>query len=145
MRWLVARPLQTLSPLGLVAVGTVVGIVGVPALKKTARGIAVMTVRGALAINDVMKGTRNSVSQGFNDIMQEVRSNSDEVTPSSRTVFPVEGGNFTTPPSHAGRTTQDVAETHPVGNEMKNSLSKNRAKPIASKTKSKKANEEGLK
>ena len=140
MRWLLTNPLQTLSPLGLVAVGTVVGIVGVPALKKTVRGIAVMTVRGALAINDVIKGTRESASQNLDKIMQEVRSKPDEVILSSRTVpQQAEGGTFTNPPLHAERTTHDIVETHPVVNEMKHSVPKNRAKPISSKAKSKKS------
>ncbi|CCO07738.1 hypothetical protein [Desulforamulus hydrothermalis] len=73
MRWLLTSPLRTLSPLGLVAVGTVIGAAGVPVIKKTARSLAVLTVRGALAISDALKETGEGLTKSWEKMVHEVR------------------------------------------------------------------------
>lgn len=73
MRWLLANPLKTLPPIGLVAIGALVGVAGVPVVKKTARSLAVLTVRGALAVNDVVKGVGGSFSRGWEQMVQQAR------------------------------------------------------------------------
>lgn len=91
MRWLLASPLKTLPPIGLVAVGALVGVAGVPVVKKTARSLAVLTVRGALAVNDAVKGVSGSLSQGWEQMVQEVRnqqSQMDQLTKSSNKLSP---------------------------------------------------------
>lgn len=65
MKWMLLYPLRTLPPIGLVAVGAVVGAVGVPVAKKTARSLAVMTVRGA-----------HMIREGWRDLLEEAKSNS---------------------------------------------------------------------
>lgn len=65
MKWMLLYPLKTLSPLGLMAVGAVVGAVGAPVAKKTARSLAVMTVKGA-----------NTIREGWLGLIEEARSNS---------------------------------------------------------------------
>lgn len=84
MRWLLANPLQTLSPLGLVAVGTMVGIAGVPVLKKTARSAAVLIVKGALAVSDVIREAGESFNKGFGGMVQEAKSKPAEMDQNSR-------------------------------------------------------------
>lgn len=64
MKWMLLYPLRTLPPIGLVALGAVVGAVGVPVARKTARSLAVMTVKGA-----------HTIREGWQDLMEEARSN----------------------------------------------------------------------
>ena len=73
MKWLLANPLKTLPPLGLVAVGALVGVAGVPVVKKTARSLAVITVRGALAVNDAVKGVGSSLTQSWEKMVDNAR------------------------------------------------------------------------
>ncbi|RYD01736.1 hypothetical protein N752_28180 [Desulforamulus aquiferis] len=72
MKWLLASPLVTLPPLGLVAVGAVVGVVGVPIVKKTARSLAVLSVRGVLAVNDAIKDSGSQVRKGWEDMLRRL-------------------------------------------------------------------------
>lgn len=74
MRWLLANPLKTLPPLGLVAVGALVGTVGIPVLKKTARGLAVLTVKGALAVRNVVKDAGGVVNRGWEDLVEQAKA-----------------------------------------------------------------------
>lgn len=74
MYWLLANPLRTLSPLGLVAVGTVVGMAGVPLLKSAARGLAVHTVRKTLAVNNVITNATKAIARGCEDMVEQAKS-----------------------------------------------------------------------
>ncbi|OPX84109.1 MAG: hypothetical protein A4E53_03884 [Pelotomaculum sp. PtaB.Bin104] len=79
MKWLMASPLRTLSPLGLLAVGAIVGVAGVPAIKKTARSLAVLTVKSALTISDVVKDAGDSLRNGWGKMIEEVQTMHTEV------------------------------------------------------------------
>jgi len=74
MRWLLANPLRTLPPAGLIAVGALVGVAGVPVLKKTARSLAVLTVRGALAVTDMIKDTGGCLKKNWEEMVEEVKT-----------------------------------------------------------------------
>lgn len=73
MRWLLLNPLKTLPPIGLVAVGAVVGVAGVPVVKKVARNLAVTAVRGVLAVSDAVKETGESLTRGWEQMAREAR------------------------------------------------------------------------
>lgn len=85
MKWLLMNPLQTLPPFGLIALGAVVGIAGVPVVKKTARKLAVLSVRGALTVNDAIKGTRGNVKRNWQDIVEQARPKSNEIVQMQQT------------------------------------------------------------
>ncbi|GAB6158160.1 hypothetical protein JCM39194_13600 [Desulfotomaculum varum] len=102
MRWLLANPLRTLSPLGLVAVGTVIGAAGVPVIKKTARSLAVLTVRGALAISDALKETGEGLTRSWERMVHEVKQ--------QQSIIEQPAGNFMTPMA-AMNDTQDVVNS----------------------------------
>ncbi len=55
MKWLLLNPLRTFPPLGLVAVGALAGAAGMPLIKKTARGVAVLTAKGVLSVKECMQ------------------------------------------------------------------------------------------
>lgn len=85
MRWLLANPLRTLPPLGLVAVGAVAGVIGVPVVKKTARNLAVMTVRGVLTVTDAVKGAGGSLGQSWQGMVEEARGQQTQMDLSRQT------------------------------------------------------------
>lgn len=74
MYWMMFNPLRTLPPIGLVAVGALAGVVGVPILKKTARSLAVLTVRSAMSVSDMVKDTGNTMSKEWNEMSREARN-----------------------------------------------------------------------
>ncbi|MDF9408869.1 MAG: hypothetical protein A4E52_01070 [Pelotomaculum sp. PtaB.Bin013] len=74
MKWLLASPLRTLSPLGLLAVGAVVGIAGVPVLKKTVRGLAVLTVKSAFTVNDMVNDAGDSLKDAWGKMVESART-----------------------------------------------------------------------
>lgn len=79
MRWLLLNPLRALPPIGLVAVGAVVGVAGVPVVKKVARNLAVTTVRGVLAVSDAVKETGESLTRGWEQMAREARKQQAEM------------------------------------------------------------------
>jgi len=78
LKWLLASPLRTLSPLGLLAVGAVVGVAGFPVLKKTARSLAVLTVKSALTVSDVVKDAGESLKSGWGKMAESVKTMQEE-------------------------------------------------------------------
>lgn len=78
MKWMLANPLRTLSPLGLVAVGAAVGIAGVPLVKSAARGLAVQAIRSTMAVNNMIKNTTRSMARSWEDMVMQARSDPSE-------------------------------------------------------------------
>lgn len=87
MRWLLANPLRTLPPLGLVAVGAIIGVAGFPVVKRSARRLAVMTVRGALTLNDLVKEAGGGIKRGLENMAERARPNGPlvQVSPENNT------------------------------------------------------------
>jgi precorrin-6B methylase 2 len=74
MRWMLLNPLRTLPPLGLLAVGAVVGTIGVPVIKKNARKAAVWAVQGALEVGDTVKEAGHSLNNLWQERVEKARS-----------------------------------------------------------------------
>ncbi|MEW6698479.1 MAG: hypothetical protein ACOY35_01500 [Bacillota bacterium] len=85
MSWLLLNPLRTLPPIGLVAVGAVVGAAGVPVVKKVARNLAVTAVRGILTVSDAVKETGESLTRSWEQMAQEARKQQAEMEQSMHT------------------------------------------------------------
>lgn len=73
--WFWTNYFRTLSPVGLVAAGAVAGVVGVPVLKKTLRGLAVLTIKGAMAAGDAVRKAGGSVGRSWEEMVEEVKAN----------------------------------------------------------------------
>lgn len=76
MRWLRPEALEALegiSPWGLLTVGVLVGTTGLPLVRKGLRGLAVGTVKGALAVSAGVQEMAQKVSQEWSELVAEVK------------------------------------------------------------------------
>lgn len=69
--WFLTNSFRTLSPLGLVAVGAVAGAVGVPVIRKTLRGLALITVKGAMSAGDAVRKAGGSLGKSWEEMVRE--------------------------------------------------------------------------
>ncbi|MCF8010215.1 MAG: hypothetical protein K9L17_03950 [Clostridiales bacterium] len=60
-------------PLGYLAAGTLIGA-GIPFIKRRVRGLALLTAEGTLTVNEKVRSTGKQMSEGWNNLVQEIRS-----------------------------------------------------------------------
>lgn len=63
MRWYPMGLMGNTSPIGLLFLGTIIGAVGLPVLRKTARTAAVLTVSGVLMATGAVKKVGQNISR----------------------------------------------------------------------------------
>ncbi|KJS03810.1 MAG: hypothetical protein VR68_00580 [Peptococcaceae bacterium BRH_c4a] len=73
MKWMRMLGLGEMSPLGMLVAGALIGTVGLPAVKKGVRGVAVSTVGAALTVTDFVKNSSGNVSRGWRELLEDVK------------------------------------------------------------------------
>lgn len=82
MRW---GALGELSPLGILAVGLVVGTAGIPVIKKGLRTLAFMTAKGVISTADHVKDTGEKLSREWKQMVDEIMAARDKQNESIKT------------------------------------------------------------
>ncbi len=74
MRWMRNIGLGEISPSSALLIGAVIGIAGMPAVKKIVRGLAVSAVGAVMSANEFVKDAGGNASSEWKKLMEEART-----------------------------------------------------------------------
>ncbi|ACV62583.1 hypothetical protein Dtox_1726 [Desulfofarcimen acetoxidans DSM 771] len=72
MRWMRISSLEQFTPVGLIAAGILIGA-GSPVIKKSLRGLAVLTTKGILTLADSLKESGDQLNNNWQQLVAEAR------------------------------------------------------------------------
>lgn len=78
MRWMRHMGLGEISTPGALLIGAAIGVAGIPAVKKIARGLAVTAVSAVMGMNDMVKGVGGNASNEWKKILEDARSGNND-------------------------------------------------------------------
>lgn len=73
LKWMRMVGLGEVSPLGALVAGTLIGVVGLPTIKKGVRGVAVSAVGAAMAVTDFVKNSTGNISREWHEVLEDAR------------------------------------------------------------------------
>lgn len=74
MKYMRMLGLEEISPLGALVAGTLLGVAGVPVIRKTARGIAVVAVGAVLSASDYVRDIGGNMSGEWRSLLEDART-----------------------------------------------------------------------
>ena len=72
MRWMRVSSLEQFTPIGLIATGILIGATS-PMIKKSLRGLAVLTTKGIITLTDNLMETGEQLSDNWKQLVTEAR------------------------------------------------------------------------